>query len=169
MPVDTPSGGPFRHWLARTVHEALPPQLHGESTLGFASCSLQADLRAPGAARGFVRSTLDSWGMASLVDGAALIVSELLGNALRHGEQEPAPDDVAEGEPLLLGLLRRERTVLCAVCDRNPDVPELRHPGPLAQSGRGLHIIETLSECWGWTRPGPAGKAVWAAIPTVRV
>ena len=41
--------------------------------------------------------------------------------------------------------------------------PVARHPEPDEESGRGLEIIETLAEDWGWeTVPGWAGKKVWA-------
>jgi hypothetical protein len=40
-----------------------------------------------------------------------------------------------------------------------------RHPDPDEESGRGLEIIETLAEDWGWeTVPGWAGKKVWALL-----
>jgi hypothetical protein len=32
------------------------------------------------------------------------------------------------------------------------------------ESGRGLHVVDAISESWGWTPPDRAGKAVWAMI-----
>jgi anti-sigma regulatory factor (Ser/Thr protein kinase) len=43
--------------------------------------------------------------------------------------------------------------------------PVARHPEPDEESGRGLEIIETLADEWGWeTVPGWAGKKVWAIL-----
>jgi hypothetical protein len=32
----------------------------------------------------------------------------------------------------------------------------------VAESGRGLHLVESFSETWGWHPIGSAGKVVWA-------
>ncbi|WP_244501264.1 ATP-binding protein [Streptomyces sp. TP-A0874] len=155
------------HWLARAAREILPPDAGGVRTTGFAACSLSADKQAAGEARRFTRSTLSGWQMGPLVDNVALIVSELLSNALRYGLADTARNGdqaAVPPRPVRLGLLHRGQTVLCAVCDLSSNVPVLRSPDYLAQSGRGLHIIDSLSESWGWTTPNPAGKAVWAAV-----
>jgi len=48
------------------------------------------------------------------------------------------------------------------VADPGRQVPVLRDPDYLAESGRGLHVINALSDTWGCTTPTDAGKAVWA-------
>src|SRR5580698_6101366 len=46
--------------------------------------------------------------------------------------------------------------------------PVARHPEADEESGRGLEIIETLAEDWGWeTVPGWSGKKVWATLKVV--
>jgi hypothetical protein len=32
----------------------------------------------------------------------------------------------------------------------------------VAETGRGLHLVESFSESWGWHPLGAAGKVVWA-------
>ena len=62
-----------------------------------------------------------------------------------------------------LGLLQPGPSLLCAVADPGTAAPVPRRPGSLAETGRGLHIICTLSDKWGYTTP-PAGtgKILWA-------
>jgi hypothetical protein len=40
----------------------------------------------------------------------------------------------------------------------------VRPAGPLAESGRGLHLVCALSDQWGCTTPSNAGKVVWATF-----
>ncbi|MCD0482874.1 ATP-binding protein [Streptacidiphilus sp. ASG 303] len=129
----------------------------------FATCALSGDLQAAGVARHFTRSTLQGWDMPDLVDDVEVIVSEMLSNAIRHGLGGTRG---GAGTPNLvgLGLLRRGRTVLCAVSDPSTDVPVVRQADGFAESGRGLHLIGALSRAWGWTPPTRDGKSVWATV-----
>ncbi|WP_408646788.1 ATP-binding protein [Streptomyces carminius] len=127
------------------------------------------------AAREFTGETLRGWGLAPLVDDVAVIVSELVGNALRHGTtatpRPPLPAERSERPfegPVRLGLLWRGPTLLCAVSDPSPAAPVLGQPGQLSETGRGLHIIDALSQNWGWSPPGSGGKTVWATVPASR-
>ncbi|AXI79392.1 ATP-binding protein [Peterkaempfera bronchialis] len=131
----------------------------------FATCALSGDVLAAGVARHFTRSTLCGWEMDALVDNVEVIVSEMLSNAIRHG-LTGSRDLAVAGTPNLvgLGLLRRGRTVVCAVSDPSTDVPVVREPDYFSECGRGLHLIDSLSESWGWTPPNHAGKAVWATV-----
>jgi anti-sigma regulatory factor (Ser/Thr protein kinase) len=140
------------------VRAARPAQDSGGAT-GFAARTLDHDPQSPGTARHFTRSALRDWGMDELVDDIAVSVSEMVTNALRHGA---SPWNPVPAQPVLLSLLRRGITVLCAVIDPGTTVPEVRGQDDLAETGRGLHIVECLSDAWGWTTPGPSGKAVWA-------
>ena len=112
------------------------------------------------AARDFTIATLHRWGVTERNDDIALVVSELLTNALRHG----VPDTATPRRrwPVRLGLVQPGRYVLCAVADPGPGLPVLREPDYLAESGRGLHVISALSDTWGATTPTDAGKVVWA-------
>lgn len=126
---------------------------------------------APRMARGFAGATLAGWGLGSLIDVTELLVSELSTNVVRAST---SPDGAlrydAEGKlPLLwIRLLSDGLRLLIEVWDTVPAVmgaPVARHPEPDEESGRGLEIIETLSEEWGWeTVPGWGGKKVWAVL-----
>ncbi|WP_405777887.1 ATP-binding protein [Streptomyces sp. NBC_00859] len=162
-----PSGalpGPTVHRLLRRAsRDAFRHEEAGAAPVRFTACALPAGGQAVGEGRRFTGSLLDDWALSPLVDNAALIVSELLSNALRYGIGA-LPAWSGPTQAVWLGLLRRRGTVLFAVCDPSTAVPRLREPDYLAQSGRGLHIIDCLSETWGWTTPDTDGKAVWAAV-----
>ncbi len=157
------SGGSGRHWLATAAHHAFPADEDTPGPTGFAACALTSEPQVAGQARSFVRRTLQGWGMSPLVDDAAVVISELVSNALRYGTTCPGGRTLT-AHPVWLGLLRRGDAVLCAVSDPGRDVPVVKEPDHFAESGRGLHVIDTLSDSWGWTTPDHAGKAVWAVI-----
>jgi hypothetical protein len=165
--ADGVADGPGKHWLSMAAHGAFP--LDGDSrsksgASGFAACALEAEFQAASEARHFARSTLYAWGLGELVDNVAVIVSELLSNAIRYGLVSRLRPP-ASPHPVWLGLLRRgETTVLCAVSDPSSEVPVLKKPDYFAETGRGLHVIDSLSDSWGWTQPDHAGKTVWAAV-----
>jgi anti-sigma regulatory factor (Ser/Thr protein kinase) len=125
-----------------------------------ATLTLGADAGSVRAARDFTVAILRRWGMAERSPDIAIVVSELMTNALRHAL--PASGDTRPGRPIQLGLLQPGPYVLCAVADPGKRAPALRAPGSLAETGRGLHIICALSDQWGCTTPGDAGKVVWA-------
>lgn len=139
----------------------------------FAVWTLGDSDRSPGLARNYTHSALCGWGLEELDDSIAVAVSEMVTNAMCHNRRPdartegPTGDPCAERvQPVLLSLARQDRSVLCVVVDAGCSAPEVREPGELAESGRGLHIIECLSDDWGWTVPSPAGKAVWATFST---
>ena len=118
------------------------------------------EARSVGAARDFAIATVHRWGAAERCDDIAVVVSELLTNALRH-----ALRDVGQAPRLgsiRLALLQPGRSVLCAVADPSPEIPTPTQPGILCEGGRGLHVIAGLADAWGCTPPGHAGKVVWA-------
>jgi len=126
---------------------------------------------APRLSRGFVDVTLSDWGMEGLADVTELLVSELSTNAVRASSN---PDGTlhydAEGRlPVLwIRLLCDRARLLIEVWDTLPatlGAPVSRHPDLDEESGRGLEIIESLAEDWGWeTVPGWNGKKVWAIL-----
>jgi Histidine kinase-like ATPase domain len=119
---------------------------------------------APGsvrAARDFTTATLHRWGMAERSQDIAIVVSELLTNALRHallgsGDSRPR-------WPIRFGLVQPGSCVLCAVADPSEAAPTPQARGSLAETGRGLHIICALSDQWGYV-PNDTGKVVWATF-----
>jgi hypothetical protein len=113
-----------------------------------ASCSLPEDPRAAGQAREYVRSQLDVWGLDDLVMSTELLVSELIGNVVRH----------ARG-PIRLRLMR-SRSLICEVYDGSLTTPRIRRVGQTDEGGRGLHLVAALSRRWG-TRFLADGKCIW--------
>jgi hypothetical protein len=101
-------------------------------------------------ARSFVADTLAGWGRADLVDAAALVVTELATNAVRH-----TPSDFS------VSLLRTNDAVRVAVGDSDPVPPRPRVGGIDEPNGRGLLLVDGMTACWGYDVVG-AGKVVWA-------
>ncbi len=124
-----------------------------------ATRTLSADAGSVHAARDFTVATLRRWGTAERSQDIALVVSELLTNALRHAL--PGSGDSRPRWPIRLGLLQPGSGVLCAVADPSRTAPVLQARGSLAETGRGLHLICALSDQWGFT-PSDTGKVVWA-------
>jgi len=122
--------------------------------------TLSADAGSVHAARDFTVATLRRWGTAERSQDIALVVSELLTNALRHAVPGSAGDSRTSW-PIRLGLLQPGSSVLCAVADPSRTAPVLQARGSLAETGRGLHLICALSDQWGFT-PSDTGKVVWA-------
>ncbi|MFJ4920366.1 ATP-binding protein [Streptomyces sp. NPDC088725] len=87
---------------------------------------------------------------------AALLLSELVTNALRHGS--PPGREIAVTLCRAAGLLRLE------VEDAGDTVPRPRTPGLEDESGRGLALVAALADDWGVApRRGP-GKRVWVTL-----
>ncbi|MGC5036752.1 MULTISPECIES: ATP-binding protein [unclassified Streptomyces] len=109
-------------------------------------------------ARRAVRARLRDWELDSLADLAALLVSELVTNALRHAT---GPIGVRLVRPSAL-----DGVLLVEVSDPLPDPPRERAARPEDESGRGLQLVASSTRRWG-TRPGGAGKTVWfeLAVP----
>jgi anti-sigma regulatory factor (Ser/Thr protein kinase) len=128
-------------------------------------------------ARDVVADVLSSWSAESIFDDVALVASELVANALRHGlqlEQKFPAAEVPKPNGIQISLVSTGSHVICAVTDPSEQPPVRRPPDPLAGSGRGLQLVESLSLCWGWTvlegEDGLAptsvpGKSVWAIFP----
>jgi len=120
-------------------------------------------------ARAFTLQTLLRWGAADRSHDAAAVVSELLTNALRHALPATAGDRPDVRGRIRLGLIAADYVVLCAVADPSSSAPVLRQPDWLDESGRGLHLVDSLSDEWGYcATPAEAGKVVWATFTATR-
>ncbi len=119
-------------------------------------------------ARAFALRTMRRWGVTDRAEDVGAVVSELLANALRHSlPVEGPPDNGAAWHPIRLGLLHPGPCVLCAVADPSSLAPVLRRPEWIDETGRGLQLIESLSDRWGFcAAPVGLGKVVWAAFAT---
>lgn len=127
-----------------------------------ATRSLGTDAGSVRTARDFTVATLHRWGIAERGHDIAIVVSELVTNVLRHAL--PISGDARHGQqPVRLGLLQLGPCLLCAVADPGQAVAVPRRAGSRAETGRGLHVISTLSDKWGYTTtPGDTGKVAWA-------
>ena len=101
-------------------------------------------------ARHWVATTLTQWAISGS-DIAELLTTELMSNAVRHGRGEPTVSVAVERGAVEVGV-RDFSDVPPRLQDRLSD--------PTAQSGRGMHIVDTLAADWGVT-PLELGKCVW--------
>ncbi len=124
-----------------------------------ATCTPGAGAGSVRTARDFTVATLHRWGAAERSHDVAIVVSELMTNALRHAL--PGHRDAQPRQLIRLGLLQLRPCLLCAVADPSTAPPVLRPSGSLGETGRGLHIICALSDGWGCTT-SDTGKVVWA-------
>ncbi|MFD9306405.1 ATP-binding protein [Streptomyces sp. NPDC060048] len=116
--------------------------------------------RAPGRARALLREQLAEWGVdPDPAETAALLLSELVTNAVRHSH---AP----HGRDIGVRLARYDGVLRVEVADAGPVVdlvPEAATQWD--ERGRGLAIVAAMAERWGCCpRPHGIGKAVWAEI-----
>lgn len=151
--------------MLEPLRQGLPP-LDPAAVSNAASCALPAHHEAVRQARHFTRKTLGQWDADESFDDVCLVVSELVTNALRHalppntarpGEEQPAA--------VRLHLLRWTERLVCAVRDPSTDSPVARATDDFsAESGRGLFLVDSFSDSWGWHPLSGAlgGKMVWA-------
>lgn len=84
---------------------------------------------------------------------AALVVSELVTNAVLHGQP-----------PIALHARIDSGHLHVNVNDEAAgDLPHVRDIDWAMPGGRGLRIIEAIARHWGWT-PTDSGKCVWAEV-----
>ncbi len=102
------------------------------------------------AARRFVRDVLSDQDR-EIVDAAELMACELATNCVRHAHTDFELAIHARGE------------IRVEVRDTNHGQPVPGSPAPVEPSGRGLLIVEAMSDAWGVT-PSSTGKTVWFAL-----
>jgi hypothetical protein len=134
------------------------------------ACPLSRGPQSARTARRLTRTTLRDWGLAFLADSAESIVGEFVANAVTHAPSPESPRKQAEmlrrpsAENLGLRLVRRAGEVICAVLDPSDEAPVLKDPGSVEECGRGLQMVDALSDVWGWSPVAGRGKAVWAIL-----
>lgn len=131
------------------------------------ACPLGRGPQSARAARRLTRNTLRDWGLSALAEDAETIVGELVANAVTHAvtlAADAASDRKPMAENLGLRVLRRSGEVICAVLDPSDAAPVLKTPGGAEEAGRGLQMVDALSDVWGWSPVAGRGKAVWAIL-----
>lgn len=107
-----------------------------------------------GQARRFVAAALEGWGLDVLVVDSQLMVSELVANAVQHADSAAGVSVAVSGGTLEVGVDDDS-----LVPPRPPGGAETVS-GRVAESGRGLFLVDRLADAWG-TAIRPEGKQVW--------
>ena len=113
---------------------------------------LEDSLRSPARARKVTADMVARLHLEPMGDELALVVSELVTNAVRHA-----------GPPVRLEIQADDDRVTVAVADGSPGRPVPRQAADDAEGGRGLPMIDLLAAETG-VRANPPGKTVWAAL-----
>jgi anti-sigma regulatory factor (Ser/Thr protein kinase) len=114
-------------------------------------------------ARLHARLVLQAYGFEKgFIERAELLVSELVTNAV-HASQALA---TLVPSPIRLWLEAEGDRVTIIVWDADPRGPVCKTDVPVdAEGGRGLLLVEVMSERWGWTAtPDRGGKSVWCIV-----
>ncbi len=104
------------------------------------------------AARSFARDALLHLPPEAL-EVCELMVSELATNCVRHSRTA-----------FEVVIARRADEVRIEVSDRAAGRPTVRSPKPEDPSGRGLRIVDMLSDDWGVDYHAGLGKTVWCVV-----
>ena len=109
------------------------------------------------------------WDLGALVPNAALVVSELVTNAVQASrgvtESRFAGHWAPGTPPVRLWLSADEYRLVIQVWDGSDQPPVPQPVEPAADCGRGLLLVGSLSSEWGCYAPEDcSGKVVWAVI-----
>ncbi|MFD7409237.1 ATP-binding protein [Streptomyces sp. NPDC059866] len=108
-------------------------------------------------ARDFAMQSLDTWGGCRRRDDIWACVSELAGNAVRHG----SPD----GRDYLVRLIRHPHCLHVEVHDSARHLRVRVRPASLSgEAGRGMRIVQELCDDWGVQALTGECKAVWTCF-----
>lgn len=96
---------------------------------------------------------LPRWRLAALLEPVLLVVSELVGNAVRHGRP-----------PVGMRLRKAGRGVRVDVHDEDSSSPAATTAESGAESGRGLFLVDAVASESGVELIEGDGKVVWARV-----
>lgn len=91
-------------------------------------------------------------------EDVALVVSELLGNAMRHGSS------LADGRLAVEWKTAADGVEIAVTDGGGSTAPVIGTPGVTEVGGRGLSIVATVATQWGVEHRGRE-TTVWAVIP----
>ena len=114
---------------------------------------LAAEPRSASLARDFICLHLLAHQLSHLVDDVRLVVSELATNAVAHAKT-----------PFVVTLSSTNGTVLLDIQDGSTSAVVPYTPDVMDMSGRGILIVELLSQQWGTSIDDRGFKSVWASF-----
>ncbi len=125
-----------------------------------------AEREAPGHARRLVVASLRQWSQdESLVQDAALVLSELATNAVVHAGS--AFSVAVQAQKSVLRVAVQDASPLDAASPEQgwePEQGSVTGHGLVARAGHGLGLIDVLATRWG-VEAIASGKVVWAELP----
>ncbi|MEU4653926.1 ATP-binding protein [Streptomyces sp. NPDC023723] len=116
-------------------------------------------------ARKFVHQTLKHWKLEDYASDVALMMSELVSNAIKvmgFHDRQPLPWEVTAQHVIAVQLRAIGYVLYIEAWDGSPEEPVKQAVAADAEGGRGLHLVEALSKEWGLYRSSAGGKIVWA-------
>ncbi|MGW2052661.1 ATP-binding protein [Streptomyces sp. NPDC001840] len=116
--------------------------------------TLPREAGSAAAARRLVRTALTEWGLEHVVEDSALVVTELVANAVNHTRDSSIQVVVARPA---------DGRVRIGVMDKSRTMPVLRCPADSEVHGRGLALVDALTIQWGTDRED-SGKCVWGEL-----
>jgi anti-sigma regulatory factor (Ser/Thr protein kinase) len=109
----------------------------------------------------YTKCLLREWNLAALTDEVELLVSELVTNAIAATEGLRA----LIRPPVRLRLLSDRQRVVIEVWDASVKPPVPTDANLTASHGRGLLLVDMVSERWAWMlTPQRGGKVVWCEM-----
>nr|BFD82880.1 ATP-binding protein [Streptomyces sp. Xyl84] len=148
--------------LSDVNQEIAAPRNQLDASVRHFSVLLSSTPRGARLARLLAADQLREWGIAGTpCEAARHVVAELAANAATHGR--------LPGRSFRLTLYVVGRTLRIEVTDtrgdRQPVLPEPESDqGPVAESGRGLLLVDALADRWGVAEGRFPRKTVWAEL-----
>ncbi|MFJ2232528.1 ATP-binding protein [Streptomyces sp. NPDC087859] len=134
------------------------------------------------AARDLAGSYLHTWGLGHAVDVTQLVVSELVGNVVHHAVPDGCLARPGAGRRIDVALMTWPEVLVIGVSDEDSTPPELAvgefvspelagdfSEALLPDRGRGLLIIQRLSDAVWWSPGTNGGKTVWCRLDLDRL
>lgn len=97
---------------------------------------------------------LQLWGMPDLIENAQLLTSELVTNALRHGD--------GSSDIIVRFVITTDRAVI-VVDDGSPGKAQVHQAGVDDEMGRGMLLVSALATQWGLSSDG---AVTWCSLMT---
>jgi two-component sensor histidine kinase len=114
---------------------------------------LASDVASLGEGRRFVARTLRDWNIdEARIEPVMLVANELVANAIVHAQSAP-----------MLSLAESGADLMLRVSDDSKTPPVAQTPANDEFAGRGLLLVEALSDRWGIDTNG-SGKSVWVTF-----